>query len=364
MVALNVPWPSDYGGAIDIFHKLRWLNKMGIKVILHAYHYGRAGSSELDALCEAVHYYPRPSGPEYFFQRLPYIVATRNSQELILNLLKDDHPVLFEGLHTTYPLYQDLIRNRNCLVRCHNIEHEYYSQLGQQERSAWKKIYFHAESIKLRSYEKVLEKASHILAISPSDHTYFSRYCQGASLIGPFHAEDELQCAPGLGQYVLYHGDLSVKENSLTALRLIREIFSRTSAMCIIAGKNPSKEVYTAAGKLTNLKIIANPDPTEMDELIAKAQVHLLPASLISGIKLKLVHALFRGRHILTNAEMVQNTGLEGICKVAENPEDMLDKLERLLSIPFTPKNIEERKSKMPDWCRNKYNAEKLIQIL
>lgn len=364
MVALNVPWPPDYGGAIDIFHKIRWLNKMGIKVILHAYRYGRPGSAELEKNCEAVHYYPRPSGPEYFFQRLPYIVATRNSQELILNLLKEDYPVLFEGLHTTYPLYQELLRNRVCLVRCHNIEHEYYNQLGQQERVAWKKLYFHTESIKLRSYEKVLDKALHILAISPSDHSYFSRNYQGASLIGPFHGEDELQCTPGMGHFVLYHGDLTVKENSLTALQLIRDIFSRTKAECIIAGKNPPKEIYAAAGKLPNITIIADPGLKEMDELITHAQVHVLPASLVSGIKLKLVHALFKGRHVVTNTGMVQNTGLEGLCEVAEDAEDMLDKVQRLLSVPFTRENIAERNNKMPDWYRNEYNAEQLIQLL
>ncbi len=364
MVALNVPWPPDYGGAIDIFHKLRWLNKLGVKVILHAYHYGRPSSAELKELCELVHYYPRPSGPEYFFHRLPYIVATRNSQELILNLLKDNHPVLFEGLHTTYPLYHDLIKNRDCLVRCHNIEHEYYSQLGQQQKTAWKKVYFYTESIKLRSYEKVLDKAMHILAISPSDHSYFSRNYRGTSLIGPFHGEDELQCTPGMGHYILYHGDLSVKENSLTALQLIRDVFSKTKSDCIIAGKEPPKEVYAAAAKLTNLKIIANPGREEMDTLIANAQVHLLPTSIVSGIKLKLVHVLFRGRHVLTNKGMVQNTGLEGMCEVAESPENMLESLKRLLSIPFTLENMEERREKMPDSYRNEYNAEKLIQLL
>ena len=55
IVSFDVPFPSNYGGVIDVYNKLVWLNKLGVKIHLHCFKYGRSSSSKLNDLCEKVY---------------------------------------------------------------------------------------------------------------------------------------------------------------------------------------------------------------------------------------------------------------------------------------------------------------------
>tara|TARA_Y100000780_G_C13417375_1_gene314344 strand:- start:44 stop:391 length:348 start_codon:yes stop_codon:yes gene_type:complete len=102
IVSFDVPCPPDYGGAIDIYYKLETLNDLGIKIYLHCFQYGRSDSKRLEEICVETFYYPRKRNFIPLFSQKPYIVETRFSSELLENLLKNDAPILFEGLHSTY----------------------------------------------------------------------------------------------------------------------------------------------------------------------------------------------------------------------------------------------------------------------
>jgi len=52
IVSLNIPWPADYGGVIDIYYKIKALNECGIKIILHCFEYERPRAPELETVCE------------------------------------------------------------------------------------------------------------------------------------------------------------------------------------------------------------------------------------------------------------------------------------------------------------------------
>ena len=39
IVSFDVPYPPDYGGAIDIYYKIATLNNLGIKIYLHCFQY-------------------------------------------------------------------------------------------------------------------------------------------------------------------------------------------------------------------------------------------------------------------------------------------------------------------------------------
>jgi hypothetical protein len=100
-----------------------------------------------------------------------------------------------------------------------------------------------------------------------------------------------------------------------------------------------------------------------MDELIADAQVNLLYTAQSTGIKLKLLHALFGGRHCLVNSEMIGGTGLESLCQLAEEPGDMTDQLEELMKRPFTLEQVAERASALKAYS-NKAGAKKILNLL
>ena len=99
IVSFDVPFPANYGGVIDVYYKLVWLKKSGVKIILHCFQYGRKPAPELEQLCEKVYYYERQTGLKKNLSLSPYTVVSRQSKELEKNLLANDYPILFEVLH-------------------------------------------------------------------------------------------------------------------------------------------------------------------------------------------------------------------------------------------------------------------------
>ncbi len=86
---------------MDVFYKIAALKQQGVGVILHCFSYGRTRSRTLERECLKVHYYRRDLNL-YLLQKDPFIVLSRRNPDLLRNLLTDNHPIIFEGLHTTY----------------------------------------------------------------------------------------------------------------------------------------------------------------------------------------------------------------------------------------------------------------------
>lgn len=121
VISFDVPLPANYGGVIDVFYKFKALAALGVKIHLHCFEYGRKEVPELAEICEEVFYYHRNTTRGYLFRRRPFIAVTRSSEQLVQRLLKDDYPILFEGLHTCYHLADERLMNRFKIVRTHNI---------------------------------------------------------------------------------------------------------------------------------------------------------------------------------------------------------------------------------------------------
>ena len=363
VIAFNIPFPADYGGVIDIYYKLKALKQAGIQIILHCHAYGRQPSKELEDLCFKVHYYQRSAGFKYFLRQDPYIVTTRNANSMPKRILGDGFPVLFEGLHSTALLGQCAAAGKKILVRAHNIEHHYYRALSRSESRVFNKVFLYSESVKLRRYEGILKYADYILGISRSETNYF-RETYGDSLFVPaFHRFEEVVTKPGTGEYILFHGNLGVAENSDVFLRIAKNVLSRTSHKVIVAGKNPPGQFLRRVSSWSNMEVIANPDDDEMDRLIQNAQVNLLYTAQSTGIKLKLLYALFGGRHCLVNREMVEGTGLSHLCRLANHPHEMIRSLDELMELPLTDKEIRERKKTLLEYS-NRAGAEKIMRLL
>lgn len=366
IVALNIPYPPDYGGVIDIFYKINALSEAGTEIYLHCFEYGRKHSKELDKLCKKVWYYPRKTGLKGLSFQLPYITYSRRSKELLQRLIDVEAPILFEGVHTTYYLSHPSLHRRFKAVRTHNIEHEYYTQLYNKEKDFSKKQFFKREAKQLEAYEKQLADAQAFVSLSAADTQYFKGLYPSAKHLfaGPFHPFNDVDIEPGKGKYCLYHGDLSHPENAEAALFLLNEVFPHIDMELIIAGKEPAKEIFTASKQLPHCRLIANPSFHEMEQLIRHAQVHTLPTFQATGTKLKLLYALFTGRHVLVNEPMLHGTTLGNACHIATNARSFIEHIERLSSHPFTQADVENRRTILAKDYSNAVNAQKIITCL
>jgi hypothetical protein len=360
LVAFNIPYPADNGGLIDVFCKIKALKKAGIQIILHCYEYGRPHADELNRWCEEVFYYPRSTGKSGLFNSLPYIVVSRRSEELVSRLAADGFPILLEGLHCCGILEHPALRHKKMFVRSHNIEHDYYRGLANVERNIFKRYYFSNEAEKLERFEPCLTHASGIFAISKSDTYYFLRKYPKIPVwnVPAFHLNDEVKLGTESNEYALYHGSLDVGENNYAALKLVKEVFDDLPYTLIIAGKNPSKELRQACEGKKNIILKSKVNTEEIHDLVSRAHINVLPTWQNTGIKLKLLMALFSGRHCLVNDIMVNSTGLEKLCRIENSPEDMKTAIKQLFSQPFTEQEFQFRKSVLEQSFSNHNGAE------
>lgn len=363
IVAFDVPWPANYGGVIDVFYRARALSEAGVKVHLHCFEYGRGKQEALD-FCHEVHYYKRDTSLWRQLGRRPYIVASRRSKELLNRLLQDDHPILCEGIHTAALLEEESLRERRIFVRMHNIEQDYYRQLGRAEKKWWKRCYYMMEARKLERYEPVLERASGILAITEKDAASLSARYANVTLLPPSCATDKVTAQAGRGEYVLYHGNLSVRENEEAANWLLDNVFSKLSIPCVIAGLNPSQPLRDRINEVSSVKLHANVTEEEMRDLIRNAHINVLVTHQPTGLKLKLLNALYQGRHCVVNGDMVSGTDLGALCTVAEDGPSMIAAIGQLWGNTFTEKEVQKRQQFLSTLYDNRANAMRMLELL
>jgi glycosyltransferase involved in cell wall biosynthesis len=358
IITHDVPYPADFGGVVDIFNKIKWLHKVGVKIHLHCFENKRPPHEELDMYCETVTYYKR-KGFLSFSLTNPYIVSSRNSKKLLENLQKDNHAILFEGVHSTYHLSKNTFANRQIFLRLFNVEHVYYEHLAKNESHFFKKLYSRQEAKLLKKYENKIANKAYILTLSTQDKIMYQKLfnAKSISFLPVFLPYDNLKSEVGKGSYCLYHGNLSVNENEKAALWLIENIFNTLSIPLIIAGRNPSEKLKLIAKNYNNLSIVENPTDENMQLLIANAQINILPSFNNTGIKLKLFNALFNGRHCLVNLAGVDGSELNELCNIAETAAEFQKEIIFLFDKPFAETAMQRRSAALKKLYNNEGNA-------
>lgn len=366
IIAFNIPYPPNYGGIIDVYYKLKALHACGVRIILHCFLYERPQSIELESICEEIYYYPRKTGWLANLSLLPYNVYSRKQPDLIENLLKNDYPILFEGLHTCYYLPNIKLKNRIKIFRECNIEHNYYFHLAKAENNLLKKSFFFIEAFRFRLYQQTVNDANLMVAVSTTDTEYLQQKFREKRIefMPCFHSNDKITAQPGTGNFILYHGKLSVQENEKAALYLITHVFSKIKHTCVIAGMNPSKRLQKVASLYPNIKIEANPSNERMESLIHEAHIHMLITFQGTGLKLKLLNSLFAGRHTIVNKRMLAGSGLDPICHIADSPEEMIHSCNLLMLQPLESSQIELRKKYLFPAFSNQEQGKRLYKMI
>jgi glycosyltransferase involved in cell wall biosynthesis len=361
-----VPWPVDFGGVFDLFYKIKALHQLGVKIHLHCFTSKREEQTILNRYCQSVNYYHRNKSISISTLSLPYIVQSRRSQQLLTNLQRDNYPILLEGIHCTFNLFKNKLKGRKILVRLHNVEYNYYRQLAINESSTLKKIYYYFESVLLKRYEKKLAPKADFIAVSHEDIALYSssfkpKHIQFLPVFIPW---SDTKSILNKGSFCLYHGNLSINENEKAVIWLLDNVFRDIKIPFVVAGKNPSETLKQKVYAYQHACIIENPSEFELEDLIKKAQINVLPSFNKTGIKLKLLNALYNGRHCLVNKQGVIGTELESLCHFAENEDSFKNKIIQLYDQDFTEADVNNRKSVLNNLHDNIKNAESIMKLL
>lgn len=367
IICLDAPYPADYGGAIDMFEKITALHRSGVKIHLHYFAYNdRGNAEELNRYCESIHAYKRKTGSKGLQFGLPYIVSSRMNEDLVNTLEKDNFPILIEGIHCTGILRSIDCSKRKVIVRLHNDENAYYKKLASTEKHFFQKLFFWNESKLLKKYQSHLPKDCLYICISQNDVNIFREkyHLPRVEYIPAFVAWPEVKCQEGMGNFCLYHGNLSVPENEKAACWLLDKVFTQIKVPLVIAGKKPSRRLNKMAHLCQHTCLVADPSEKEINDLVQKAHINILPSFNSTGVKLKLLHALFEGRHCVVNDAAVDGSGLGSACHIGNNANGLASIVTQLYHQPFAEEEIRLRKKILCETYNNSKNAEQIIAWL
>ena len=179
-----------------------------------------------------------------------------------------------------------------------------------------------------------------------------------------FHKEDGIFMKEGSGRFALYHGKLSVPENAQAAKYLIEKVWDPSMPELVIAGQNPDPMISAMARRRKNIRIIANPSEEKMFDLIRDAHLHIMVTFQPTGLKLKLLNALYNGRFCLVNEAMVTGTQLSSLCLIGNSPEELREKAMSCFEEKFTEEMIQARLIHLNATYSNKKNCKELQDVL
>jgi hypothetical protein len=233
--------------------------------------------------------------------------------------------------------------------------------LAKHEDHLLKRLYFKNEARLLKKYEAQIATKCPVWAVSQTDADYYhDAFSADAHFLPVFLPWEDVSSKPGLGEYCLYHGNLAVNENEKAAEWLIKNVFADTAITLIIAGHSPSAKLQNLACRHKNIRLVKDPSEPEMQKLIEDAQVNVLPSFNNTGVKLKLLNALFNGRHCLVNAAGSAGSGLDELCSIAENAGEFEAAVKKLFTEPFTETRMQHRSAALRSLYNNEQNTHRL----
>jgi hypothetical protein len=162
----------------------------------------------------------------------------------------------------------------------------------------------------------------------------------------------------------LYHANLSIAENEKAATWLLSSVFNDISFPLIIAGRDPGKKLAAAVRAHPHAQLISNPTGSAMHDLISNAQVNVLPSFNSTGIKLKLINALYNGRHCVVNEKAVAGSGLESLCHIANDPLAFKHVIADIGQSPLNNTEVNNRRQILKELFDPEKNARTLIQLI
>ncbi len=369
IIAFNVPYPANYGGIIDVFSRIKNLHREGVEIILHCFQYGRAEADEmLGVYCEKIYYYERDMRKQNLFSSFPFIVKTRANKLLLQRLQQDEYPILCEGTHCTFWLRHPSLQERFKMVRMHNVEWKYYYNLARMESHIFRKIYFYWEAYKLKKYElKTLKQyASALLCVSKEEQKYFSQHqYKNVEYMSSSNPNDTVDSLEGRGEYLLFHGDLSVIDNEQAVLWMMENIADKIDLPFYVAGLNPSAILQQQAKKHKTVSLFPNLSNEEMSQLIQNAHINILYSNQAVGLKIKLLNALYQGRFVLGNANIITIENLKPLCFQFETAGQAIAQIKEVVTKEFSKKDIQKRRAilEKPPFS-NRSKARQIIGLL
>lgn len=365
LVSFDNPYPANYGGAIDVFYKIKALKENGIQVILHCFTKGDlTAHDELLKVVRTVNFYKTSTPYLSLFSAVPYSVMCRTNTELLHNLKAVEAPILFESLKTTFLVANHDLDNEKVFLRLHNNEELYYKGLSKSISNIFKKVIFYAEGIKFNKFNNFYKKYNQVFTLSQLETNYIKKHTSTVSYIPVFHGNKEITPLSNKGEFCFYHGDLAIADNLKVVKFLIKIFKSLPHIKLVIASSKAEKKVKEWIGKQENVNFEKLTSDEHLSQFFKKAHINIAWSFQPSGTKLKVINSLYKSRFSIINNNIVDDSRILDCCTLVNSMEELKEAIEELMQKEYTKEIYNARKINLLDCLDDNANASKLISYL
>jgi glycosyltransferase involved in cell wall biosynthesis len=204
----------------------------------------------------------------------------------------------------------------------HNAEFAMWERLAEVETNPLKRFFIQLEAARIRKAEKMYADDATLVLASPNDIDQLESIgVDRRKMETTYHLgedflleKDDLQFDETT-ESLLYVGTLTWEANIDGLLWFIEKIYPRVlekhpKIKFNIIGKNPDPRIVQATAKMESIKLLGFVD--DLEPYFKSSRVFVIPLRFGSGIKVKLLNAMYRGIPTVTTP-----FGIEGLDAVS-----------------------------------------------
>jgi len=192
----------------------------------------------------------------------------------------------------------------------HNAEFVMWQRLAEFEKNPLKKFLINLEASRIKRAEKIYANNASVVFAAPNDIEELAKIGVDKSKLKPtYHlGEDFLLERPDLEfdqteEALLFVGTLTWEANVDGLLWFLDEIYphvlkSHPNLRFYIVGKNPDQRLVSKTKKYDSIELTGFVE--DLEPYFKKARIFVIPLRFGSGIKVKLLNAMYRGIPIVT----------------------------------------------------------------
>lgn len=341
------------GGKIDIKNRLICMKKLGFKID----HYSLLKKDETCIESNLVdnNYIDNINNRlKFILSKYPISVNNRYNNKLNEKLKQNSYDYYLLENFNMAKYIDSISHGKKIFLRVHNIESISRIELFKSKPFSIRSLLELLESIKyLRIEKNILRKVDKLLFISQNEKKYFEnkypKYSYKYLWLPPVCSISNEFCKiENNNKFILYYGDLTVSHNIIGIKKFVNNVYKKlyknTNINLKIIGKIKDTD-RIMLNKVEGVEVLGYVD--DLDEMIKMSNFIIAPIYTGAGVKIKVVHAIAKGKILITTPKGIEGTGLEKDKNVlsAKNYKEYYDYCIRVL----------ERDTKILEVCENGY---------
>ena len=132
---------------------------------------------------------------------------------------------------------------------------------------------------------------------------------------------------------------MRISDNCKAALFTIA-VFSKLKHKLVLASSFEKEEIIKEVEKYEHITFDNLQREDQLENLLQTAHIHSMVTYQKTGIKLKLLNALYKGKFVIGNTKILEDTGLEEACYLANTKQEFRKHIETLLLKDFEEEDL------------------------